>query len=547
MSKYVLVFLLFNTVWSQDYLESYLPIFIINTNGLEIPDEPKITAQLGIINNDGIINKSTDVFNHYDGPIGIEIRGSSSQRFPKKQYSFETRDLDGEGIDVSLIGLPEEEDWILYAPYSDKTLLRNVLIYEISNQLGFYAPRTKFCEVIKNGEYLGLYVLIEKIKRDNNRVDINKLKEDEISGDDLTGGYMFKIDKKTGSEIDWWESEFEPFSGAWQRIFFQYDYPKESNIVEEQKTYIQEWVKNFETVAFSDYKYDTIVGYRRFLDLASAVNYIMCNEVSKNLEGYLSSFFMYKDKDSNDKKLHLGPIWDFNLSMGNNTSQVHWDTEGWRIEIPLNNWEINIRDRMEPFWIYTIWEDPVFKQMFYIKWKTERQTTLSIENINGLIDSWVEEMGDAIARNFEKWPTLGEYVWPNYFIFDNYEEEIIFLKQWLSDRILWIDSVIDEMNKSLGIKVSDNYYYSIFNYPNPFNPSTTIAYTIDKDSYVTIDIFDISGKLLVTLQNEYRTQGEHSVSWNGTDDSGSKVCAGVYFYQVKVGDLVETKKMVLVK
>ncbi len=85
------------------------------------------------------------------------------------------------------------------------------------------------------------------------------------------------------------------------------------------------------------------------------------------------------------------------------------------------------------------------------------------------------------------------------------------------------------------------------NHPNPFNPFTTISYSLDKDSDVSVHIYDISGKLITTLQKEYQIQGTHSIIWNGTDDFGSKIGAGIYFYQLKAGDFVQTKKMVLMK
>src|SRR5210317_109968 len=169
--------------------ENKLPKVNLNTNGATIIDEPKIEAQMTITVNDIV---------DFSGKIGIEIRGSSSQMFPKKQFGLEIWDEANEGINVSLLGFPEEEDWILYAPYSDKALIRNVLIYDLARDIGRYASRVKFVDVSINGSYNGVYVLMEKLKRDSNRIDLNKLKPEEISGEDLTGGYILKIDKAVG-------------------------------------------------------------------------------------------------------------------------------------------------------------------------------------------------------------------------------------------------------------------------------------------------------------------------------------------------------------
>ena len=133
-----------------------LPQVFVNTNGQEIPDEPKIIAEMSIENKGELT---------YEGFIGIEIRGQSSQMFPKKQYGFETRDSENEDLDVSLLGLPEEEDWILHAPYSDKSLIRNALIYDLSRDIGRYSSRLVFVELILNNIYDGLYILMEKLKK----------------------------------------------------------------------------------------------------------------------------------------------------------------------------------------------------------------------------------------------------------------------------------------------------------------------------------------------------------------------------------------------
>ena len=163
---------------------STLPLIRINTRGNPIVDEPKIAGSFDILEDDVVIEAHQ---------IGIEIRGSSSQMFDKKSYGFETWDENGEDLNVELAGFPEEEDWILYGPYSDKSLLRNVLIYELSNKMGQYASRTAFYELEINEVFLGTYVLMEKIKRDKNRVDISKNKEEDITGLELAMDSMNEV------------------------------------------------------------------------------------------------------------------------------------------------------------------------------------------------------------------------------------------------------------------------------------------------------------------------------------------------------------------
>ena len=170
---------------------------------------------MGIIyNGPGVRNNLTDPFNNYNGKVGIETRGHSSQMFPMKAYGFELRDTAGNSVNKSILGMPKESDWILYAPYTDKTLMRNFLAYTLSRQMGHWAAHCQFVEVVLNGDYIGVYVLMEKIKRNANRVNIVKMDNTIISGDEVTGGYIFSLDKDPNA----WISRFPPpYSSLSQR------------------------------------------------------------------------------------------------------------------------------------------------------------------------------------------------------------------------------------------------------------------------------------------------------------------------------------------
>ncbi|MBN2667560.1 MAG: CotH kinase family protein, partial [Bacteroidales bacterium] len=221
-----------------DLTSTNLPLVIITTpGGQSIVNEPKITAGMKIIHNGaGQRNTPVDPVNIYDGIVGIEIRGRHSSSLPQKPYGFETRDEYGENLNVPLLGMPEENDWILTANYNDKTFLRNLMAFEIFRKMGHYAPRTIFCEVMLNGSYDGIYLLGEKIKQDNNRVDIAKLNPDENSGDDLTGGYIFSTDYYTDS--DSWLSDHSPVNKPGARVHFVYCDPKPDELSAVQKTYL---------------------------------------------------------------------------------------------------------------------------------------------------------------------------------------------------------------------------------------------------------------------------------------------------------------------
>ncbi len=523
-----------------DFTSSDLPIVIIDTHGKAIPDEPKITADMKIIDNEGR-NYLTDTDYDYTGKIGIEIRGSSSQNFPKKQYAVETRHEDGENRNVSLMGFPKENDWILHAPYSDKTLMRNVLVYTLARQLGWYASRCKFCELVKNDEYMGVYILMEKIKRDNDRVDISKLNPDEISGDDLTGGYVVKIDKFNGQYTEGWQSAYPARPGSNRRIFYQYHEPKENEIVDEQKQYIQNKIHSFETQMKSDYPldYDNIINEDSFID------YFLVNELSKNVDGYRLSTFLYKDKDSDDPLIYAGPVWDYNLAFGNANYHRGDETDDWMLDIFYSDPDFQSDDFHPPFWWRKLWNDPGFRKKAVDRWQELRQTRFSTGHIFHMIDSLALHLEEARQRNYQRWPdVLGNYIWPNPSGYQNrttYQSEINYMKSWINARLNWIDANIDPGNLSVDIPKADEYG-GIYNYPNPFNPVTHIVFHPEHSGDVTIGIYNLRGELIEQITKKGVKPERTSVLFDGTH-----LKSGIYLYKVNSNGIVKTGKAVLIK
>jgi hypothetical protein len=426
-----------------DFVSSNLPVVIIDTHGQTIPDEPKITADMGIIyNGPGQRNAVTDSCNVYNGKIGIEVRGFSSQQFPKLQYAVETRDTLGADLAVSLLGMPAEADWVLSAGYSDKSLLRNALAYQLANSAGRYASRSRFCELILNGEYMGIYVLFEKIKRDKGRVNITKLKNTDVSGDNLTGGYIVKIDRINDSSDQWWASPYPTVPGARYALKYLYVYPKPEDLVEVQKTYIQDFVTAFETSMLDSNFADTTTGYVRYLDRASAVDYFLFNEMARNVDAYRASFYMYKDRDSKGGKLVLGPVWDFDIAFGNVDYGFGADTAGWDlIELPPVLAEDKEEDQV-PFWWNRLATDSTFWYEAGDRWASLRKTVFAPEAVYAFIDSVALYIDEGQARNFQRWPILSTYVWPNAYIGGTYANEIAYVKDWLAHRMTWMDNAL---------------------------------------------------------------------------------------------------------
>ena len=478
---------------------SDLPILLINTYGSTIIDNFKINAQLKIINNTaGVRNYTTDPA-AITSKIGIEIRGSSSSTFPQKGYGFSTWDISNNDTNISLLDLPSESDWVLYNPYNDKSLLRNVITYKLSNDMKMYASRTKFCEVYINGFYEGIYVLMEKIKRDNNRVDISKLKNTDNAGDSLTGGYIIKIDRSGGGP-DFWISQYKSCldtTPSAQNYPFIYHYPKLADITPAQELYIKTYIDSLENALAGPNFMDTNYGYSKWLDIPSMIDFTIINEVTKNIDGYLLSTFFNKDRiDKNGGKLKAGPVWDFNLSMGNGDYRQGAYTTGWE-------WEINCETNIQPFWWGRIWQDTVYQQKMKCRYSQLRQVILADSSINKFIDSNVILLDEAKERHFTRYPILGVYTWPNAYYPPTFAEEIDTLKNWLTARLSWMDYMLYDSTCAIlpvdttGIATNNPNMNILQLYPNPCNNILNINIDNNQQHLLkSISLIDIYGNTL---------------------------------------------------
>lgn len=482
-----------------DFKSSNLPIVIVNTAGFTIPDEPKISAHMGIIyNGAGVRNYVTDPFNNYNNTIGIEIRGSTSQwLFPQKSYGFETRDVLGVQKDTIVLGMPSEHDWILYAPYDDKTCMRNVLTYDIANKTGHYASRTQFCELLINGQYQGVYVLMEKIKRDADRVNISKLLPADISGDQLTGGYIIKVDRDEGAGSTW-TSPYPAVDGS--PVKFVHVYPQNGTIVSQQRTYIQNYIDTVEDALASPNFADPLTGYRKYIGENTFIDYFILNEVSKNVDGYRLSTYFYKDKQSSGGKLKAGPVWDYNLAWWN-ANYCNGDiSSGWAYDIG----SVCPGDFQPNFWWGRLLEDPAYTAQLRCRWDELRLSALSIPVLNNYVDSIASYLGEAQVRQFTAWPILGIYTWPNPNpIPADYSGEITALKTWISDRIMWLDA---NMPGTCNIGINENVLNenSVKVFPNPFTNSFTLNFYLLQPQKLNIRITDLLGRVVKDIgQKEF--------------------------------------------
>jgi hypothetical protein len=473
-----------------------LPNVVVDATGDQITSRQRDLVSIALMNSNSIQHCRAE----------MSIRGSSSAKHPKKPYRLELQDENGEDLKLSLLGMPKESDWILYPAYLDKTMIRDVLAYELWRQMGYWAPRTRYVHLfiysnavskavtaeveqkdakgtkekpdfgsekyqgansgLKSGtgevvqkdakgtkgkvdfgsreyqqkdakgakekldfrreEYQGVYVLMEKIKRGKHRVNIEKLPRGSPPTDngplttDLTGGYIFKKDRHNNTN----ETHFR----TTKKIDILIEEPKVRDLASDQLAWFTNHMNEFEAVLFSDYFADPTIGYTRYVNIDSFVDYHWMQELGKNGDGYWFSEFYHKDRGG---KINIGPIWDCDLYFGNTWYNDGFKTNGWRWERSGGN---------HYTWYKRMFKDPGFLQRYIDRWSELRGSVLSDSNILSLIDRFAAEIAEAQKINYQRWPTLGKKVGPVYFVGQTWEEEVEWLKDWMIGRLAWIDS-----------------------------------------------------------------------------------------------------------
>ncbi len=422
---------------------SNLPLILINTFNQYVSSDTKIPVSVRFIEPDGQrawVNGSAN----FDGRGELRIRGYSSLRFPKHSFTLKTTDDAGRSLKAPLLGFPKDSDWVLYAPYSDKTLIRDALAYELSNKTGHYAPRTKFVEVyvsvggrVTRNHYQGVYVFEEKIKRGKDRVDIESLGPDDNSEPKITGGYIFKRDHTEppdgGSSrrfrsmgVASGDREYGFMTGRGVHLY--YVEPKEKEITPAQRTWLNRHLNEFESALYGPRFASPTEGYAKYLDVDSFIDHHWIVEMSKNIDGLRYSCFMQKDRGG---KIKMEPVWDWNLSFGNANYHEGWTPQGWYYPL-LRETEIS--------WFRRLVQDPDFEQKHIDRWAELRRNQFAPEKIVARVDEMAAQLDEAQARNFRRWPVLGRFVNPNWYVGRTYRDEIGWMKQWIQQRIDWIDS-----------------------------------------------------------------------------------------------------------
>lgn len=372
----------------------------------------KVKALLKISDSQGAVLTESD--------IEIKLRGYTSMNFLKKQYGFTLLDKKGKEKDMSLLAMPAAEDWVISAPFNDKSLLRDILAYNVSNLLGRHAPRTRIISLTmhvlgQEPERMGIYVLTEKNTIGPGRIDIPKKNA-------LGTSFLALFDHPhEGDNVVWRGRDTDLIL----------DYPSPKKLTPAQT---EEFLTIFHDVearvtAASGESWDRIFDER--LDLQSAVDFFVVQEFARNIDGFRLSSAIYIPPQG---KVHFGPVWDFNIAFGNASHENGVQYDGWRA-------------LEKGVWFGALLKHPVFCRAVKERWTEGRLSgALSSDTAFDIIDRHAEIMAPLADENFAKWPSLGRYLWPNPYWLNTWDEEKDALKSWVSLRTQWLDQAVRELS-----------------------------------------------------------------------------------------------------
>ena len=339
--------------------------------------------------------------------LSMKIRGRGNSTWfihPKKPFQMKLSEKS------AFLGMPEDKKWLFLAEYSDKTMLRNTIAFELGYMSNLdWTPAGEFAEVFLNGEYNGTYNITQKVEESDNRVAL---------GDT---GYLLELD-----QLDRIDPDDVYFNSTVTNRFIINIKEPSLEYDSDQYDYIKNLIAEFEGVLFGNNFQDENIGYRQYIDLDSFIDWYLISEISKNVDSrWYSSIYLNVIPG---EKIKMGPLWDFDLAFGNTDYSDTQFYEGWWV-------------RFNP-WYERLFEDPYFIQMV-------KDRFVFFKNNEGLIiekiDSYAEQLKWAQAENDNKWETIGRYVWPNPVVYDTYQEEVNHLKNWYQDRMDWLEEALNEL------------------------------------------------------------------------------------------------------
>jgi hypothetical protein len=437
---------------------------------------------------------------------GINIRGRSTAGFPKSSFAVELWDEFDQSRDVEFCGLPEESDWVLYAPNCrDIPLMHNPLMHQLSRDLGRYSSRTRFAEVMLNtsggalnfappagGNYNGVYVVEEKIKRGPNRVDVDRLAPTMTNAPEITGGYLVKFDSADAGEPTFLAGGIPPGpDGGANQV---YVYPPGEEMVSalraSQNTYLTNLFNSFYTALNSANWTNPVTGYAQFFDVDAGIDHHLLNVLALNPDAFRLSAYLFKPREG---KITMGPLWDFDLGLGSSRFDARpFNPRSWRgITYDGSTDYFNASQYFNNAWYHRMFTDPDFWQRYIDRYQELRHDLWSTNHIFAVVDTFADQLRAAQPREVARWQGSGAsdtsprtgVVTANGYSYDfggggDFQSEIDFLKHWLADRLDFMDTnFLDRpVFSSAGGAISNGFTLSL---SDPSKPGSTIYYTRD--------------------------------------------------------------------
>ncbi|RIK71935.1 MAG: hypothetical protein DCC67_19955, partial [Planctomycetota bacterium] len=447
----------------------------------------------------------------YAGRGGLRLRGQTSQGFPKPHFAYETWTEENFDVDVPLLGMSGDSDWVLYNAYSEKSLMQNYLPHQWWSDMGHYAVRTRYVEVFANlngdadvrydltnlnrndarrNDYLGIYILMEKIKLEADRV--TPLGPTGDTEPEVTGSYIYKRDKSSYGDVPWSSS---------RGIDYRLHDPDDGEVTANQKAWLRNWINEMESVIYGPNFTDPVNGYAKYIDVDSWVDHWIMVEMTKNIDGFRLNTFYTKEADVVDPatgevvesgRVTMSPLWDYDLSLGNADYLLAWQPAGWyHSQSSTLNATTGLTEN-EYIYFRRLFQDPNFKQKVVDRWQELRDTVFTNERMFADVNDTIELLSNGqpnplgsddlnlwtnpIARNFSRWRTVGAYLWPNKYIGTSWLDDALWMRDsFLLPRLSWIDSqfpappvpnqaggmVEEGFELSLTSPVGDSIYYTL--------------------------------------------------------------------------------------
>jgi hypothetical protein len=402
-----------------------LPLLIIDGYGAGKPDREYQDCAIIVIEKNGQ-NTSLTQTPAVATRGGYHLRGQSSANFEKAPYRLELWDNEDDDEKYDLFGMGADGDWAILGPFVDKSLVRTALAYETGYSLNLLAPEYKYVEVyinqtngyIDQSDYQGVYLLVETIEQDNDRIDIAKLKDIDVTEPEITGGYIMQFNMMAAEE---------PLiiGNGWNDL----EVKDPDDLVPQQLSWITNYIQNTHDAIHNG-------NYPTYIDADSFVDYIILNELGRQGDSYIRSTYIYKDKN---ELLKAGPLWDYNLAFACSPSMGMNNVEGWQYE-PFGG--------MPGFgvtcdWYNTLMQYSAFLNKVKARWRQLRRDRISNQQMRDRVDSLANPLANgAASRNFQKWPNLGtSYI--SMFTSqttNSWAEQVQIVKDFLVDRANWIDN-----------------------------------------------------------------------------------------------------------